>query len=174
MRTGLRDEQRAHGHQRFELDVQLRAEAAAEVRRADANAILGPAEQAADLGADERGTLRCRVDGQAVGAVQFGQRHHRLERRVNDLAGAERVLEDVIGLGESFRDVAAAHARVERHVGAGSAAQVLEIGEHARRLQHVVDDRRIGTRGRHLVEHWIERVVLDLNQVRGFFGNVRV
>ena len=84
----LADEQRADGHQRFELDVQLRAEPAAEVRRADAHAIFGPPEQAADLGADERGTLRCGVNGQAVRAVQFGQRHHRLERRVDHLAAS--------------------------------------------------------------------------------------
>ena len=62
----LANEQRADGHQRFELDVQLGAEAAAEKRRADAHAVLGPAEQPADLAADERRTLRGRVDGQCV------------------------------------------------------------------------------------------------------------
>ena len=84
------------------------------------------------------------------------------------------MLEHVIGLRESLRDIAAAHARVERDVRAGSAAEVLEIGEHARRLQHVVDDRRVGLRRRDLVEHRIERVVLDLDQVRRFFSDVRV
>ncbi len=138
------DEERADGHHRFELDVQLRAEAAAQKRRADPHPILRPSEQPADLRADERRTLRRRVNRQAVRAVQFGERHDRLERRVNHLAGAKGVLEDVVGLGEPLLHVAPAHAGVERDVGARAAGEVLEIGEHARRLQHVVNDRRAG------------------------------
>ena len=93
---------------------------------------------------------------------------------MHHLTGTERVFEDVIGLGEPLRDVAAADPRVERNVGAGPAGQVLEIGEHARRLQPVVNDRRVRPRGRHLVEHRLERLVLDLDQVRGLLGDVRV
>jgi len=41
------------GRERFHLDVELRAEAAAEIGHLDAHAVLRPAEQARDLGAHE-------------------------------------------------------------------------------------------------------------------------
>ena len=53
------------GHQRFELDVELAAEAAAEIGHLDADAVLGPAEQPGDLGAHEGRTLRGAVDRHA-------------------------------------------------------------------------------------------------------------
>ena len=54
------------------------------------------------------------------------------------------------------------------------AGEVLEIRERAGGLQHVVDDRSAGRRGRHLIEHRLERVVLDDDQVGRFLGDVRV
>ena len=64
----------------------------------------------------------------------------RLERRVHDLLRAERMLEDVVRRGEGRLGVAAAQVVVERDVGAALAFEMLEIGERAGRLQHVVHD----------------------------------
>ena len=114
------------------------------------------------------------MNRQPVNARHFRQRHDRLERGVHDLTGPERVLEDAIGFGEPFGDVAAAEVRIERDVGAGPAGQVLEIRKHPCRPQLVMNDRRVGTRGGDLVEHGIERLVLNLDQVRRFFGEMGI
>jgi hypothetical protein len=59
-------DQRKRRHQRLELDVELGAETAAEIRHLDAHLVLGPAEQARDLDSHERRPLRGGVDGDAV------------------------------------------------------------------------------------------------------------
>ena len=84
-------------HQRFELDVELGAEAAAEERHAHAHPVLRPAEQPRDLHAHERRALRRGVDGErALGRLR--RRYQRLERRVHHLLGAEAVLEHAVRL----------------------------------------------------------------------------
>src|SRR6185369_9226632 len=120
--------QRQNTDQRLELDVELRAEAAAEERHAHADPVLGPAEQPRDLHAHERRALGRRMDRErALG--RFGRRDQRLERRVHHLLGAEAVLEDVLGLRESGGRVAAAQVKVERYVRLCPALEVLQIGE---------------------------------------------
>ena len=170
----LAKEQRAHGDHRFELDVQLGAQPAAEVRRSDADAVLGPAEQTADLAAHERRTLGSGVDRQATGSLRLRQRDDRLERRVHHLSGAKGVLEHVVGTGKRLFHVAAAHVRVERDVRAASSRQVLQIRERPGRLEHVVNNGRPGTGCCYLVEHRLERLVFDGDQVSRLFGCVRI
>ena len=80
-------------------------------------------------------------------AGRVGDRDMRLERRVHLLRRAEDVLEDVVGLGEGLVDVAAPQMVVERDIGIALAGEVLEVGEHAGRLQLVV---HIGGRGHRL------------------------
>ena len=99
-------EEREHRDERLELDVELRAEPAAEERRAHADAVLRPAEEPRDLDAHERRALRRGVDGERV-LPRLGHRHERLERRVHHLLRAESVLEDAVGR----RECAARHRR---------------------------------------------------------------
>ena len=53
----------------------------------------------------------------SAGVARLGDRRERLERQVQHLLGAERVLENVVGLGEAPSDVAAPQLVVERDVG---------------------------------------------------------
>src|SRR4030095_11432207 len=115
-------------YQRLELDVELRAEAAAEEWRAHADPVLRPAEQARDLDPHERRTLGRGGDRQRI-RPRFRHRYERLERGMHDLLGAERVLEDVIGGGKRFLGVATAQVIVERDVGVLPALQMLQVGK---------------------------------------------
>src|SRR6185436_6087218 len=128
----------------------------------------------ADLRPHERRALGGGVNRQAVRRGYLGKRHDGLERRVNHLPGAERVLEHLIGFSKSPGDVAAADSRVERNVGSRPPAQILEIGERSGRLQHVMHDRCVRTGGCDFVEHGSERLVLDFDQICGLLGDVRI
>ena len=165
-------EEREHRDQRLELDVELRAEAAAEERRAHPDAVLGPAEEARKLDPDEGRALRRGVDRERV-LARLGHRHERLERRVHHLLGAERVLEDVVGGGERLPGVAAAQVVVERDVGVLAPLHVLQVGEGAGRLELVVHDRLRGHRLDLVVDRG-QLLVLGDDEVRRLLGDVRI
>ena len=170
--TGRRTIMRERGHQRLELDVELGAEAAAEIRHLDAHPVLRPAEQPRDLGAHERRTLRGGVDGDA-GLLPVADRRERLEREMQHLLGAEGVLEHVLGVGEGLVDVAAAQLEVERDVGALAALEVLEIGEGAGRLELLVHQDLRGQR-LDLVEDRRQFLVFGDDQLRRLLGDMRI
>ena len=106
-------------------------------------------------------------------SVGSADRHERLERHVQHLLGAERVLEHVVGLREGRRHVAAPQVEVERDVGVGLALQMLEVRERAGRLERVVHDRLRG-HGLDLVEHRRQLLVLGLDQLRRLLRDVRI
>ena len=163
---------RARRHQRFELDVELAAIAAAEIRHFDAHLVFRPAEQPRDLGAHEGRSLRAAIDRQA-GFLVVGDRAERLERHVQAFLGAEFVLEHVRGLGKRLVDVAAAQFGIEREVGVFLALEMLEVGEAAGGLQLVV---HIG-RCRHRLDLVVDRrqlLIFGDDRVRRGFGNMRI
>ena len=121
-------QQRQRGDQRLELDVELGAEAAAEIRHFHAHPVLRPAEQARDLDAHEGRGLRRGVDGEPA-VVGIRNRDERLERQVQHLLGAEHVLEHMIGFGEGLVDIAAPQLVIERDIGvAGGPCRCLRSG----------------------------------------------
>ena len=165
-------QQRQRGDQRLQLDVELRAVAAAEIGHADAHAVLRQAEQAGDLGAHERRALRRGVDRHRV-ALGVADRDERLEREMQHLLGAERVLEHVRGLGKALLDVAAPQLEVERHVGVLAAGEVLEVGERAGGLELVVHV-DLGVERLDLVVDRRQLLVLGGDLLHGLLGDVRI
>ncbi len=160
------------GRERFHLDVELRAEAAAEIGHLDAHPVLRPAEQARDLGAHERGALGGGVDRDAS-LVPICDRHKRLEREVKHLLRVKGVLEHVRGLGEGLVDIAPPQLEIERDVGALATLEVLEIGEGAGRLEFLVHQRLVFG-GLDLVEDRRQFLVFCDDELRRLLGHVRV
>ena len=138
--TGPAHDHRQRDRERLHLDVELAAEAAAEIRHLDADAVLRQPEQPRDLGAHERRALRAAIDGDAA-LLPVADRAVGLEREVQDFLGAERVLEHVRGAGECLVDVAAPQPEIERDVGAPAALEMLEVGEGAGGLEFLVHQR---------------------------------
>jgi hypothetical protein len=169
---GALGQQRQRGHERFQLDVELGAVAAAQIGDADAHAVLRQAKQAGDLGAHERGALRRGVDRHRV-ALGVADRDERLEREMQHLLGAERVLEHVRGLGEALLDVALAQLEVERDVGVLGALEMLEVGEGAGGLELVMD---VDLRGQRLdlVVDGGQLLVFGGDRLHGLLGHVRI
>ena len=164
--------QRQHSDQGFQLDVELAAEAAAEERHADAEAVLRPAEQARDLKPHEGRALRRGVNGHAL-AVGLGDRDVGLERDVQHLLRLEGVLENAVGGLEGLVGIAVLEMEIERDVGVTHTVQVLEVGEGARRLELVVHD-DLGRLGLDLVEDRRQFLVVHFDQARRLLGHVRV
>ena len=115
--TGRRTSSASAVDQRLELDVELGAEAAAEIGR------LAPAPGSPASPSSRAISIRTK-DGlcDAVWMVtrpSLGLRHRDegLERRVHHLLRAEGVLEDMVGRGEGRVDVAAPQLVVERDIG---------------------------------------------------------
>ena len=166
---------RDHGErerQRLELDVELGAVARAEIRHLDAHLVLRPAEQAGDLGADERRPLRGVVE-RDVGVLVVGDAGERLERQVQHLLRLELVLELVRGGGIGLVEVAAAQPVVEREVGVLGVLQMLEVGEGAGGLELVVD---IDLRGQR-IDLVIDRrqfLVFGGDELHRLLGDVRI
>ena len=69
------------------------------------------------------------MNRQSVRARHLGNRHKWFERRVDHLAVAKCVFEDVIRLAEPLFQIAAPDTPTESDVGPGSSLQVLEIGK---------------------------------------------
>ena len=164
------DDQGRRRDERFELDVELCAEAAAQVTDLHAHPVLRPAEQARDLAPDERGRLRRGVDRHAS-IAWLGHRHWGFERQVEHLLHRERMFEDVVGCREGCLYVSAPQLEVEGHVGVAPALQVFEIGKESGRFQHVVHDDRRGHRF-DLSEHRGPFLVVDLDEPGGLLGDV--
>ncbi len=131
------DDHGERGDQSFELDVELAAEAAAEIGHLDPDFVLRPAEQPGDLNANEGRRLVGGVNGQAI-VARLGHRDERLERHMQALLGLEGVLEHMRGAGHRLVDIAAAQVIIERDVGAAAAFEMFQIGKSAGRAQHVV------------------------------------
>ena len=157
---------RARRHQRFELDVELAAIAAAEIRHFDAHLVFRPAQEPRDLGAHERRPLGARVDRQA-GLLVVGDRAERLERHVQAFLRAEFVLEHMRRFGKGLVDVAAPRLGLERQIGVLDALEVLQIGEAAGRLELVVHMARRGHR-LDLVIDRLELLVLGGDRLHGW------
>ena len=169
---GAFDEKRQRGHERFELDVELAAEPAAEMRNLDAHAVLGPAEKPGDLDTDERRILRGRVQRQPT-VRRIADGDERLHGRVHALLRLERVLENMIRRCKSRLDIAAAKLVVERDIRTRPALQMFEIGKGRRRLQFVVDE-DTGGHGVRFVVDGGQFLVIGRDQARGLFGHLRI
>jgi hypothetical protein len=165
-------EQGERGDQGFELDVELRAIAAADERHLDAHAVLRPAQQPRNLAAQKRGTLRAGMDGDAR-FVGIGDGCERLEGEMQTFLRAERVLEDMRGRRESRVHVAAAQPRVEREVGAFSSLEVLEVGEASGWAQLLVHGHARGHRFDFVVERG-QLLVLRDDLLRCRLGHMRI
>ena len=124
----------AHEHL-LARDDALLAEAAADVRRHDAHAVLVDAEHARHRGADDVRDLRRGVQDDALAAaLPLGEAGAALERHRGQAAGGELRLDDELGAGQHVVHLGVVGERhVEQHVG-------LELIVHARR---VVLERRL-------------------------------
>src|SRR5213078_5269059 len=100
------------------------------------------------------------MTGQSVRAVHLGKRHKWLERRMDHLAVAKCVFEDVVRLLETLFQIAAPDTRTKSDVGSGSSLQVLEVGKSCRWFQRVVDDGSAVLCRGHFIEHRLQRIVL--------------
>ena len=165
-------DQRQRRHQRFELDIDLGAEAAAEMRHLHPDAVFRPAEQPRDLRAHERRRLARRMDRQHA-VAGLGHRDERLERQMQALLGLEGMRDNAIGARHGGIDVAAPQVIVERHIGAGAALEVFEIGKRAGRLEHVVND-DVGRHGGDFVIDRRQLVVLRADRLHGLVGDMRI
>jgi hypothetical protein len=86
----------------------------------------------------------------------------------------EEVLEDAVRDLEPLIDVAAPDSVVDVHVAARAHLDVEQVGEHRAGAELLVDQRRSGAGGLHLVEHRRQLLVLDLDQVTRLVGRVRI
>jgi len=134
--------------------------------------IFRPTEQTRDFGVHERRRLVRGVDDQRI-VGGLCHRDERLKRHVQALLALERVLEHVGGAFECAIRIAAPQVIIERHVGAGAALQVLEIGKSAGRLEHVVDD-DVGLHRRDLVVYRRQFVVFGRDQLHRVLGDMRI
>ena len=94
------------------------------------------------------------------------------ERHMQHLLGAKAVLEDVRGR-EHRLHIAAPQLVIERDIGVLASRQMLEIGEGAGRLQHIVDD---GRRSHRLdfVEHRGQFLVFGGDRLHRALRDVRI
>ena len=118
----------AHEHLLARHDALL-AEAAADVRRDDADAVLVEAEHPRHRGADEVRDLRRGVQDDALAAaLPVGEAGAALERHRGQAAGGELRLDDQLGVRHHAVELGVVGERdVEQHVG-------LELLVHARRI----------------------------------------
>ena len=129
------------------VDLQLGAEAAADLGGDHADPVLADAEHDREEQAQEVRHLGRAPDRQLVGAV-VGQHAARLDRRAGDAMVDDATLDDDVGLGEAGLEVAAAQRPLAHLVGpellVDERRSVLErrlgIGDHRQRV--VLDDRR--------------------------------
>ena len=130
-------QKRQRHDKRLQLDVELRAEAPAQIRHLDAHLVLGPAEKPRDLDAHEGRALRGRVDRErGVPGIRRGDEW--LERHVQHLLGAEGVLVNLMGLLERALDIAAPQLKLERDIRVLLPLEVFEIRERSGRLERLV------------------------------------
>ena len=148
----------AHQHL-LARDDALLAEAAADVRRDDAHAVLVDAEHARHRGADDVGDLRRGVQHDALAAaLPLREAGAALERHRGQPAGGELRLDDQLRAGQHVVHLGVLGERdVEQHVG----------------VELVVDARRVG------LERGLDRadgvvgLVVDDDQLDRVLGGVR-
>ena len=145
---------RAGGHVVL-IDVDLDAEAPADVGRDDAHALLAKAEQVREHRLHHvRHLCGDPHRERARGGLVVGEQASRLERHAGVPARRERALPDARSGGEGALDVPRGEPRLVEHV-------VAELG---------VDQRRAGRERRVRREHRGQRLVLDADQRRGIVG----
>ena len=130
-------------------DLELAAEAAADLGRDDAHVVLGDAHLHGVEQAQQVRDLRRGPDGQVAGAV-LGDDAARLDRRARGAVVDDPLLDDDVGLGDRRVDVAAAHRPLVRLV---RAERLVDEDLVLQRLLHVDDGR--------------QRLVLDAHGLRG-------
>ena len=145
------------------VDRHLVAEAASDVRRDDADAVLGHAGQPGEERAVGMGSLGGGVDGQAAAhPVVLGDGAARLHRRRVRAREHHLLLDHDLGSGE--------HA-VGRHPVAGLPVEDVIVGAA---LDLVPDQRSVRVKRMADVDHRVERLVLDLDQFQRVAGAVAV
>jgi hypothetical protein len=138
------------------VDLQLGAEAAADLGGDGPHAVRAQAEQRGDDVAQEVRHLRRAPDGQAAGAV-LGEDGARLDGGARDAVVDDPALDDHVGLGEAGLEVAAAQGPLVRLV---RAERLVDDDLVLEGLLQVHDDR--------------ERVVLDEDVLGGVDDGVAV
>ena len=145
------DHARHHGRDLVAVDVELHAEAAADVRRDDANEMFGNAQMLAeDLLHLERRLVRMRDGERAVARIEIGDQSPRFKRHRHLPLEAQLLLDDEIGVGERLGRLALFDGEIEGDV----------VAERS------MDDRRAGRDGLHLVADRRQRLPFDARQAR--------
>src|SRR5438034_2103596 len=114
------------------------------------------------------------MNRQSIWTGHLADRHIRLQRRMDDLAVAKRLFEDVIRFLESLGQVAAPHVRAESDVRSGSSLKVLEVGKGRCRFEHVVNDWSAGFCGLDLIEDCFQWLIFHRDQICCFLGDMRI
>ena len=85
----------------------------------------------------------------------------------------ERVLEHAIGFGQGGVGVTAPQVIIESDIGAAAALEMLQIGESAGRLEHIVDQ-DVGLHGLDFVVDSGQFLIFGRDQLHRLFGNMRI
>ena len=167
-----------HADRLERIDVELRAEAAADRRLDDADAGRVHAQDLGELALVQEGHLRVRVQRQVAGRVEFGDHAGHAHAAVRHVVQAEPVVDDHVGFGLAGRDVAL--RVVERHghvvpvrVGIAGFARLQRFVRRRRWQLLVVDHRRAGLQGVGRIGQRRQILVLDLDQAQRRGGDLR-
>ena len=155
-----------HDRQRFEIDVVLAAEPAAEFRRNDLDLGQVHFEQLGDLGAEHEMALGA---GPYLGEPAFGivgDAGLRFDIALVNRLGVEFPLDDDIGLGKALFDI----AELAFETG-GDVRRFRRLGLHALGELVFVEDRRIGLHRVAHVDHVGQHFVIDLDQLQRRTGD---
>ena len=159
------------GHEGFEVDAGLAAEAAADVWDDHPNLVQRQPHRGAEEVADGERRLGAGPDRDLVACLPLHDHHMGLQRHVLHRGVGVLALDDPLGLGEPLLDVAL--------------ADLLHVGEVRSRLRAEdrldvavaaelgVDQRRIRLEGDHRVEHRCQDLVLDVDQLDGLGRDLR-
>ena len=149
------DHARHHGGDLVAVDVELHAEAAADVRRDDADQMLGDAQVLAeDMLHLERRLMRVRDGERAVARIEIGDQAARFQGHRHLPLEAKLLLDDEIGFGERLGRLALLDGEVEGDI----------VAERS------VDDRRAGRDGLELVADRRQRLPFDGDKLGGILG----
>ncbi len=155
--------------QRVEVAGRLASERPADLGGDDADLGHRVAEQPGELVAAAERPLRGRVDGQHAVGTPGRRRSVWLEVVVVHGRGAERALDDHVGLGETALRVALQELRVAGHVAGGFARAGQRPGP-----QLLVQEGRVLAHGVEHVHHRRQALVFDFDQPDSLLGSMRV
>ena len=137
------------------VDVELHAEAAADIGRDHADLVLGdvqvPAEDVLHL---ERRLVGVDDGERAVARIEVGDQAARLQRHRHLALEAKLLLDDDIGFGKGFGRLTLLEGKIERDI-------VAELG---------MDDRRAGRDGLHLIADRGQRLPFDRDELGRVLG----